>query len=134
MRLLGARLTIVPSEGGGMTGKLTRDMIEAARSIAQDTGAYWTDQLNNEDQLSTYHQMGEELWTQTGGRIDVFVQSVGTAASLRDIAAASRRHHGAIDIVAVQQAAATVHSRGDVGAHQIDRVGPGFVLPLWRAD
>src|SRR5271157_2904797 len=31
MALLGATLTIVPSEGGRMTGKLTRDMIEAAR-------------------------------------------------------------------------------------------------------
>ncbi|HEY9552451.1 PLP-dependent cysteine synthase family protein [Allosphingosinicella sp.] len=134
MRLLGARLTIVPSEGGGMTGKLTRDMIEAARSIAQDTGAYWTDQLNNEDQLSAYHQMGEELWTQTGGRIDGFVQSVGTAASLRGIAAALRRHHGAIDIVAVEPAESPVLSGGETGAHKIDGVGAGFVVPLWRDD
>src|SRR5688500_10914725 len=38
MNVLGARLQIVPSEGGGMTGKLTRDMIEAARVIAMETG------------------------------------------------------------------------------------------------
>ena len=31
MKALGARLQIVPGEGGGMTEKLTRDMIEAAR-------------------------------------------------------------------------------------------------------
>jgi cysteine synthase len=34
MRALGAHLTVVPSEGGGMTGQLTREMIEAARQIA----------------------------------------------------------------------------------------------------
>src|SRR4051812_15232857 len=49
MRILGARLSIVPSEGGDMTGKLTRDMVEAARLIAEETGGFWTDQLNNTD-------------------------------------------------------------------------------------
>src|SRR3546814_6469015 len=76
--------------------------------------------------------MGEERWTQTGGRIDGFVQSVGTAASLRGIAAALRRHHGAIDIVAVEPAESPVLSGGETGAHKIDGVGAGFVVPLWR--
>src|SRR5262250_79142 len=47
MRILGAELQIIHSEGGGMTGKLTREMVEAARIFAQKTGAFWTDQLNN---------------------------------------------------------------------------------------
>ena len=38
MKILGARLQIVHSESGGMTEKLTRDMIEAARIIAEKTG------------------------------------------------------------------------------------------------
>src|SRR5438270_4039466 len=46
MRILGARLQIVPSEGGRMTKKLTLDMIEATRAIAQQTRAFRTDQLN----------------------------------------------------------------------------------------
>src|SRR5882762_9455961 len=39
MKILGARLQIVRSESGGMTEKLTRDMIEAARTIAAKTGS-----------------------------------------------------------------------------------------------
>ena len=85
MRILGARLQIVPSESGGMTEKLTRDMVEAARIIAEKTGGFWTDQLNNTDQIAAYHKMAEEIWTQTNGKIDGFVQSVGTAASVRGI-------------------------------------------------
>jgi cysteine synthase A len=80
MKILGARLQIVPSEHGRMTEKLTRDMVEAARIIAQQTGSFWTDQLKNTDQLVAYHKMAEEIWTQTGGQLDGFVQSVGTAA------------------------------------------------------
>src|ERR1700756_857894 len=83
MKILGARLQLVRSDNGRMTEKLTRDMVEAARIVAVETGRFWTDQLNNKDQLAAYHGMAEEIWTRTGGRIDGFVQSVGTAASIR---------------------------------------------------
>ncbi len=92
MRLLGAQLHIVRSDGGRMTEKLTRDMVETARVIAAQTGGFWTDQLNNEDQIAAYHKLAEEIWHQTEGRIDGFVQSVGTAASLRGTAEGLRRH------------------------------------------
>src|SRR5437667_7388084 len=49
MKILGAQLEIVHSESGGMTEKLTRDMIEAARIITEKTEGFWTDQLNNKD-------------------------------------------------------------------------------------
>jgi cysteine synthase A len=132
MKILGARLQIVPSDGGRMTEKLTRDMIEAARIITAESGGFWTDQLNNKDQLAAYHEMAEEIWKQTGGRIDGFVQSVGTAASLRGNAEALRRHNEEIRIVAVEPAESPVLSGGPAGAHKIDGIGAGFVVPLWR--
>lgn len=132
MKILGAELQIVPSEGGGMTGKLTRDMIEAARIIQEKTGAFWTDQLNNTDQLAAYHRMAEEIWTQTGGRIDGFVQSVGTAASVRGIAEGLRRYKPGIRIIAVEPAESAVLSRGPSGSHKMDGIGAGFVVPLWQ--
>jgi cysteine synthase A len=134
MQILGARLQIVPSEGGGMTEKLTRDMVEAAGIIAAKTGAFWTDQLNNTDQLAAYHKLAEEIWRQTGGEIDGFVQSVGTAASLRGTAEALRRHNPRIRIVAVEPSESPVLSGGPPGSHKIDGIGAGFVVPLWRAD
>lgn len=132
MRVLGARLTVVPSEGGRMTEKLTRDMIEAARVIAAETGGFWTDQLNNTDQMAAYHGMAEEIWAATGGRIDAFVQCVGTAASLRGTGEALRRHDARVGIVAVEPAESPVLSGGRTGAHGIDGIGAGFVVPLWR--
>lgn len=132
MRILGATLQIVPSDSGRMTEKLTRDMIEAARVVAADTGAFWTDQMKNRDQLAAYHAMAEEIWAQTGGRIDAFVQSVGTAASLRGVAEGLRRHHDRVGIVAVEPAESPVLSGGRPGAHKIDGVGAGFIVPLWQ--
>jgi len=132
MRILGAELQIVASEGGGMTGKLTRDMIAAARQIQERTGGFWTDQLNNTDQLAAYHRLGEEIWEQTGGRIDGFVQSVGTAASFLGVAETLRRHEPSIQAIAVEPAESPVLSGGSPGAHKIDGIGAGFVVPLWR--
>jgi cysteine synthase A len=132
MKILGARLQIVHSDSGRMTEKLTRDMVEAARIITAETGGFWTDQLNNTDQLAAYHTLAEEIWTQTGGRIDGFVQSVGTAASLRGTGEALRRHDGRIRIVAVEPAESPVLSGGPSGAHKIDGIGAGFVVPLWQ--
>ena len=132
MKILGARLQIVPSEAGRMTEKLTRDMVEAARVIAERTGSFWTDQLNNRDQLAAYHRMAAEIWTQTGGQIDGFVQSVGTAGSLRGTGEALRRHNEQISIVAVEPAESPVLSGGQAGAHKIDGIGAGYVVPLWQ--
>jgi len=134
MAHLGARLSIVKSDSGRMTAKLTRDMVETASVLAREQGAYWTDQLNNSDQLRAYHEMGEEIWTQTGGRVDGFVQCVGTAGSLRGISEALRERDASTRIVAVEPAESPVLSGGPTGAHKIDGVGAGFVVPLWKDD
>ncbi len=131
MRILGARLEIIPSESGRMTEKLTRDMIAAAGAVAASTGAFWTDQMKNRDQLAAYHAMADEIWQQTGGRIEAFVQSVGTAASLRGIGEALRSRKPDLATVAVEPAESPVLSGGRPGGHKIDGIGAGFVVPLW---
>src|SRR5215470_10776219 len=68
MQILGAKLTVIPSESGRMTEKLTRDLIATAEAISRDTGAFLTAQMKNADQISAYHKMADEIWTQTGGR------------------------------------------------------------------
>ena len=134
MEFLGARLDIVPSEEGRMTEGLTRAMVALAGTIAEDTGAFWTDQLNNADQIAAYHRLAEEIWRQTDGRVDGFVQSVGTAGSIRGVSEALRRRDESVTIVAVEPAESPVLSGGATGAHKIDGVGAGFVVPLWREE
>ncbi len=134
MAALGADLTIVPSESGGMDAALTRNMVEAARQITERTGAFWTDQLNNTDQLAAYRIMANEIWEQTAGRIDAFVQSAGTAASVRGIAEGLRGKQRNIHIVAVEPKESAVLSGGPTGSHKIEGIGAGFVVPLWKPE
>jgi len=131
MAAFGAELTLVESEGGLITRKLISDMIEAAKEISRQPRTYWTDQLNNADSIAGYYPMGEEIWDQTGGKIDAFVQSIGTAASLRGVAAVLRRHNPEVRIVAVEPGESAVLSGGQAGAHKIEGIGIGYAPPLW---
>ncbi len=134
MAAFGAELTLVESEGGLITRKLIGDMIAAAKAIAQEPRTYWTDQLNNSDSIAGYAPMGEEIWAQTGGQVDAFVQSIGTTASLRGVANVLRRHDPKIQVVAVEPAESAVLSGGQPGAHRIEGIGIGYAPPMWDAN
>ncbi len=134
MKALGAELTIVLSDQGGMDEALTRNMIEAARLIQQDTGGFWTDQLNNGDQLIAYRGMGEEIWRQTGGQVDAFVHGVGTSGSLRGVSETLRDNNPEVHITAVEPAESAVLSGGPSGSHNIEGIGAGFPVPLWKPE
>ena len=132
MAALGAHLTLVPSPTGGTTKALTLEMIETARKLAAAPGSYWTDQLNNSDQLASYERMGEEIWEQTRGQVGAFVQSVGTCGSLRGISTRLRAHRQTVHIVAVEPAESAVLSGRPGGSHKIEGTGVGFKVPLWN--
>jgi len=131
MRAFGAELTLVPSENGLTTRQLILDMIETARTLSRAPGTFWTDQLRNADCIAGYHGLGEEIWAQTGERVDAFVQSVGTAASLRGTATVLRGHHRDVRVVAVEPAESAVLGGGAAGPHKIEGVVIGSVPPLW---
>jgi cysteine synthase A len=118
MSAFGAELQMIPSEGGLTTKKLILDMIEAAREYSKRPDTYWTDQLNNFDSISGYYPLGEEIWNQTDGKIDAFVQCLGTSASLRGIATVLKNYNSRIKIAAVEPGESAVLSGGQAGAAQ----------------
>jgi cysteine synthase A len=131
MAALGAELILVESEGGRTTRKLILDMIEAARALSGEPHTYWTDQLNNLDSVAGYYPLGEEIWSQTGGAVDAFVHSVGTAASIRGTSTVLKRHKTGVQTIAVEPAESSVLRGDPPGAHKIEGVGIGYTPPLW---
>jgi len=132
MQAFGAALTLIPSEGGRITKPLIQAMIAAAKEIAAEPDTFWTDQLNNRDSIAGYHPMGEEIWTQSSGQVDAFIQAVGTMASLQGVAAVLKRYNPKTRIVAVEPAESAVLSGGVPGAHRIEGIGIGTVPPMWN--
>lgn len=132
MRALGGTVIEIPSEGGRTTKDLIRSMIAKAAELAALPGSFFADQFNNPDAAAGYAPLGEELWEQSGGQLDAFVQSVGTAQCIVGVARVLRTKRAGIRIVAVEPSESPVLSGGAPGAHKIEGVGPGFVPPMWR--
>ena len=132
MRALGADLQILRSDNKKITVELVTALIETSRQLSQQPGHFFADQFHNSDVLTGYSALGDEIWAQTDGRIDAYVQGVGTGGSLRGTAEALRLHGAAIRIVAVEPAESAVLSGGTPGANLIEGIGMGYVVPLWK--
>src|SRR5262249_4542655 len=117
-----------------ITAALIQEMIRVAGEISRRPGHWWSDQLNNHDAITGYHALGEELWTQTGGAVDVLVHSIGSAHSVHGVSRALRAHRRELRGGAVAPADAAVLWGAPPGAHQIGGIGIGFVPPLWHRE
>ncbi|HYA69957.1 MAG TPA: cysteine synthase family protein [Thermoplasmata archaeon] len=131
MEAFGATVTVVPSDGKQITERLIKEMVATARRLSAQPGHWFCDQLTNRDGASGYYALGEEIWQQTGGKIDAFVQAIGTAHSLHGTTEALWKHNPKIQIVGWEPTESAVLSGGPTGAHQIEGVGIGYVPPLW---
>jgi len=133
MVALGAKLTLVPYDGNGITRQVFLDMIEATRKLAAQPHTFWVNQLENVDTIAGYFPLGEEIWAQTNGKVDAFVQAVGTGASLRGVATVLKRYNPKIKIIAWEPAESPVLSGGQQGRHDIEGIGVGYIPQLWDA-
>jgi len=131
MRALGATVIEIESDRGRTTKELIQTMIARAAELSSSPDVFFADQFNNPDAAAGYVPLADEIWIQTRGKVDAFVQSVGTAQCILGVAGILRQQNPDIDIVAVEPAESPVLSGGAPGSHKIEGVGPGFVPPLW---
>jgi len=131
MKALGARVLVLPSDGGRTTRELVHRMIEKAKELSSSPTSFFADQFNNPDAASGYGPMAREIWDQSEHEVDAFVQSVGTAQSITGVAEMLRKLHPEVQIIAVEPRESPVLSGGAPGSHNIEGVGPGFIPPVW---
>ncbi len=134
MLAFGARITDVPSDNKKITAGLIKALISTAAEISRRPGHWFCDQLNNHDAIEGYLPLGEELWQQSGGQIDAFVHSVGTAHSIHGVMRSLLKHNDRIRTVAVEPAESAVLSGGPSGSHNIEGIGIGYLPPLWQPE
>ena len=134
MEGFGAHITDVVSDDKKINAALIKAMIAKAAELSQRPGHWYCDQLNNSDASHGYRPLGEEIWAQTGGKVDAFVHAVGTAHAIHGATHALWAHRPGIHIVAIEPAESAVLSGGPSGSHQIEGVGIGFLPPLWEPE
>jgi cysteine synthase A len=129
MTAFGAELRMVPSDGGKVTPALFERFRREIALLASEPDTFWTDQFHNEDAIRGYMGIGHELLEQTGGRLDAFCGAVGTGGMLRGVSRALREGGSTARIVAVEPAASPAMTEGRGGAHSVEGIGTGSIVP-----
>jgi cysteine synthase A len=126
LRLYGARVEITESLGG------MNEAVDAARALAEQIGdAFIPDQFSNPANPEIHRRTtAEEIWRDTGGRVDVFVAGVGTGGTITGVGEVLKARNPDLHVVAVEPSSSPVLSGGLPGPHKIQGIGAGFVPPV----
>ncbi|MEE2760620.1 MAG: cysteine synthase A [Pseudomonadota bacterium] len=120
--LLGAEIKLTPAEKG-MPGAIRR----AEEICAGTPGAFMPQQFANQANPEVHRRTtADEIWNDTGGRVDAAVMGVGTGGTITGIAQAIKERNPRFLAIAVEPENSPVLSGGVPGAHQIQGIGPGF--------
>lgn len=123
LKAYGAKLELTPGTEG-MKGSIAR----AEQLRATIPGAVILGQFVNPANPAIHEQTtGEEVWTDTDGKVDIFVAGVGTGGTVSGVGSALKKHNSAVKVVAVEPASSAVLTTGVPGKHKIQGIGAGFV-------
>src|SRR5712691_7745342 len=109
MRAYGAELVFTP--GGESDVDLSLQKLEQIRGAA--LGQYWVPgQFDNPDNVETHMlTTGPEIWEQSGGKIDAFVDSQGSGGLLTGVGRYLRQQDSRVRLYAVEPAECALLSR-----------------------
>ncbi|MCB1484040.1 MAG: cysteine synthase A [Hyphomicrobiaceae bacterium] len=120
---LGAELELTPGPGG-MPAAVARAQ-ELAETIP---GAVIPGQFDNPANPLVHEKTtAEEIWKDTGGKVDAIVAGVGTGGTLTGVGRALKPRKPGLKMVAVEPSTSAILSGGPRGPHKIQGIGAGFV-------
>ena len=133
MEALGAVVELVDQASGGNSGQVSGAdlaLVEArTRQVVQETGAFRADQFSLSGSVQAHENYtGPELWEQCGGKVDAFVDFVGSAGSFTGVMRALRKVHADVRGYVVEPTAAAVLSGASVTNPEHRIQGGGYSM------
>lgn len=142
MSALGARVVLVdqaPESRPGQVSGTDLALVEAwAQQLCKELGAFRADQFTlRANVLAHQRHTGPEIWEQSGGSVDVFVDFVGTGGSFTGVGRYLRGRNASVRCYVVEPATVPVLAGGPITdpSHKIQGGGYGLSdLPLLDRD
>ncbi|MEE8431813.1 MAG: cysteine synthase A [Candidatus Desulfatibia sp.] len=120
---MGAELVLTPG-AQGMKGAIA----EAQNIVDSNKDAYMPDQFKNPANPQIHRETtAEEIWRDTGGRVDMLISGIGTGGTITGVAQVIKQRNPAFKAIAVEPADSPILSGGTAGPHKIQGIGAGFV-------
>jgi cysteine synthase A len=123
LQAYGAELVLTPA-AQGMQGAIDK----AKEIVRKRKDCYQPAQFDNPANPDA-HRMAtaEEIWVQTGGRLDAVVFGVGTGGTITGVGEVLKEKNPDLKIVAVEPEGSSILSGGKPGWHDIQGLGAGFI-------
>lgn len=121
----GADLILTP--GAESDVDLVLDKVRELEAAAPDT--YWeVSQFSNPDNIEAhYRTTGPEIWEQTGGHLDAFIDAQGTGGTLTGVTRYLQEQDPTIQSFAIEPEECPILAGGGWGPHRIEGIGDGFI-------
>jgi cysteine synthase A len=130
LSILGAELILTPG-AEGMPGAIKK----AEQLVAENAGYFMPQQFKNPANPEIHRlTTADEIWRDTGGRVDILVAGVGTGGTITGVAEEIKKRKPGFKAVAVEPEDSPVLSGGRPGPHKIQGIGAGFVPDIFRKD
>lgn len=123
LKHLGAELVLTPGSEG-MKGAIAK----AKEIVSHTINVYMPGQFANPANPEIHRKTtAEEIWNDTGGKVDILISGVGTGGTITGVSEVIKSRKPSFRAVAVEPAASPVLSGGSPGPHKIQGIGAGFI-------